>query len=1013
MRFNMFFRIVYSIFIHVVLMFGLCTKVLAQNSFEPYDIQTIQAEDATEINGFLSQDTDKLAFVTSGDWFSIDTNDLGAGVDAIIMRYAKEDPSSVNVDIRRGSLTGPIISSGEIDVTGGLNRYSEVIYQVDRLKGENELFFIFDGGGSVGHIDQLVFAQAQKNVLYANRANESSGVAENQSSIIDIKTDDWLRFRNVRMGNGFSKFSVKYTKDDTQNNHLSLHLDSPDGPIIGEIDLIPTDGSTSIINGNFENVQGLSNIYAKFSGPGVIANFDYISLESQPLSTELAMADAKAILGMEYFDENKFLKLTPGTYHTFRFNYTNVSYNPKIQFSYAYDGDEPKRLQIRKNQYLDQVLARIELPSTGSLDNYETHTIEIDPNSQGNYNLVFRFLGPEDVNIGNIKLIRIDESDDIKPPLGETRLENIVVDQFGYRPKMQKVAILRDGQVGRGSLEADYIAGNQIALVDEDTHEIVYTRAPVSYRNGATDSSSGDRVWSFDFSEFDTAGSYYVYDADNNARSASFEINENIYDDVLKEAFRTFVYQRSGFDKTAQIVGENYVDAASHTGPLQDSAARLYNRPRNRLRERDLHGGWYDAGDFKKYSNWTADYILGLLDAYHANPEAWPDDWNLPESGNNVPDILDEVRWGVEHLQRMQETASETNASRAGSVLSVLDSDDSVSPASANVENSFYGPATTSATFTSAAAYAFAASTFETLPNQAYQNLAISLRNSAITAYQWAENNPNVRFNNSENGVGNGNSEITEDYFLDAKHRIAAIYLYGLTQEQSYKTFVETNYTNSRLMTTLWASPYEVEEPNALLHYSTLDGITPNVGTAIKNKFNETMEYAGNARPALDADPYRAYIQEYAWGSNKQKSRKGHMFAQLVTYDLGERPDQENLDVAAGYLHYLHGVNPLGKVYLSNMDALGAERSVDEIYHRWFADESPWDNVNNSFGPPPGFLVGGPNQYYNGSLEIDQPPMKSYVETNSYLNGEQSWQLTENSNGYQIEYLKLLSKFVD
>ena len=95
------------------------------------------------------------------------------------------------------------------------------------------------------------------------------------------------------------------------------------------------------------------------------------------------------------------------------------------------------------------------------------------------------------------------------------------------------------------------------------------------------------------------------------------------------------------------------------------------------------------------------------------------------------------------------------------------------------------------------------------------------------------------------------------------------------------------------------------------------------------------------------------------------------------------------------------------------MSAFGAERSVDEIYHRWFANDTQWDNVNTSFGPPPGYLVGGPNQFYNGSLDINQPPMKSYVETNAYLNGEASWQLTENSNGYQIEYLKLLSQFVD
>ena len=105
-------------------------------------------------------------------------------------------------------------------------------------------------------------------------------------------------------------------------------------------------------------------------------------------------------------------------------------------------------------------------------------------------------------------------------------------------------------------------------------------------------------------------------------------------------------------------------------------------------------------------------------------------------------------------------------------------------------------------------------------------------------------------------------------------------------------------------------------------------------------------------------------------------------------------------------------MNPLGKVYLSNMNSLGAERSVDEFYHVWFGDGSEWDNVNSSFGPPPGFLVGGANQYYSGALDVNQPPMKSYIETNASSNNEKSWQFTENSNGYQIEYLRLLSQFV-
>ena len=99
-------------------------------------------------------------------------------------------------------------------------------------------------------------------------------------------------------------------------------------------------------------------------------------------------------------------------------------------------------------------------------------------------------------------------------------------------------------------------------------------------------------------------------------------------------------------------------------GPLQDANARRYNAPQDASTERDLRGGWYDAGDCNKYTSWTAGYVIGLLHAYAENPAVWTDDFNIPESGNGVPDLLDEVKWGVDHLVRMQ--------NGDGSVLSIV-----------------------------------------------------------------------------------------------------------------------------------------------------------------------------------------------------------------------------------------------------------------------------------------------------------------------------------------------------
>ena len=147
-------------------------------------------------------------------------------------------------------------------------------------------------------------------------------------------------------------------------------------------------------------------------------------------------------------------------------------------------------------------------------------------------------------------------------------------------------------------------------------------------------------------------------------------------------------------------------------------------------------------------------------------------------------------------------------------------------------------------------------------------------------------------------------------------------------------------------------------------------------------------------------------------------------------------------DLAAmGYLHYIHGVNPLGLVYLTNMKRAGAENSADRLYHTWFAHgDARWDKVTETTpGPPPGYLVGGPNPEYSldecctaafGSATfqcyhasafsmcndkyappLGQPEMKSYRNFNESW-PVNSWQVTEPSDAYQARYIQVLAAYV-
>jgi endoglucanase len=608
----------------------------------------------------------------------------------------------------------------------------------------------------------------------------------------------------------------------------------------------------------------------------------------------------------------------------------------------------------------------------------------------------------------------------------------IVVDQFGYTKNANKIAVLRSPKTGFDAISS-YTPGNNISLKNAVTNVVVYSAVPVVFKAGTTDAISGDKVWWFDFSAIQTAGTYYIIDDAANARSATFVIADTVYKNVLKAAVKTFYYQRAGFAKTAQYAGAAWADGASHVGPLQDKNCRIYNDKNNAATEKDLSGGWYDAGDYNKYTPWTANYIVSLLITYKENPALWTDDFNIPESGNGIPDLLDEIKWGMDWLLKMQQSN--------GASLCVMGLDYGSPPSSATGQSA-YGPVTTNATMRSAAAFALGAK-YLRQANPAYFGVyADTLQARAVRAYNWAIANPAVIFNNNtaangSEGLAAGNQETDSLGRFTAKMG-AALYLYDLTGNTAYLTLFENGMNTFPLLA--WGnyiSQYFQESQNLLFYYLTLPGINNTLASQIKTATLTAAKKSGDYLDAITSqtDPYRAFIKDYNWGSNQYKSDYGNFLWQLQYHNVEAANNTVYLKAAEEYLHYIHGVNPLQFVYLSSMGSYGAENNIKEFYHSWFADgSSKWDREGvSTYGPAPGFLTGGPNAFYTldgccpsgcGSAQnnaacnaasvtppLGQPPMKSYKDfnTNWPLN---SWQVTENSNGYQVAYIRLLSKYV-
>lgn len=604
--------------------------------------------------------------------------------------------------------------------------------------------------------------------------------------------------------------------------------------------------------------------------------------------------------------------------------------------------------------------------------------------------------------------------------------EFIKVDQFGYRTSDQKIAIIANPQTGFNDT-AQFTPGNSYQVRRWNDDGVIFSGNITAWNGGATQAQSGDKVWWFDFSSVTTPDDYYIYDVTNDVGSYRFTIGDCVYSTVMKAALRTYYYQRCRAAKSAPYADAGWTDVACHQGTKQDADCRLYSNP-TASTSKNLSGGWHDAGDYNKYVNFTWETLTNLLLAYEQNPSAFGDNNNIPESGNGIPDLLDEVKYELDWLLKMQQTD--------GSVLSIVGGG-GASPPSADVQFRRYGPASTSATLTAASVLALGAIQFKSTGIPSMKTYAKTLKIAAVNAWKWAKSHQNVYFYNT--GVIGAGEQETDDYGRLSRKVAAACYLYAYTGTASYKTSFDNNYNQIHLIQWSFAYPFEQPQQDALLYYTKLPGATATVKNTIINSYTNSMTTFDQNLPGFtnQADAYRAYMQDqnYVWGCNQWKCDQGIMFINMNKYNL-DAPNATNYtNAASGYLHGMHGVNPLTHVYLSNMSSYGAENSVLEFYHSWFSDGSVlWDRVGTStYGPAPGFVPGGPNPGYNWdgccpngcgspgnnalcySISIsppkDQPIQKSYKDFNNSwpIN---SWEVTENAIYSQSAYVRLLSNFI-
>ena len=223
----------------------------------------------------------------------------------------------------------------------------------------------------------------------------------------------------------------------------------------------------------------------------------------------------------------------------------------------------------------------------------------------------------------------------------------IKVDQFGYLPSATKVAVLSNPQTGFNATDA-YTPGTLLKVKTSPGGTTVYSAAPTAWNGGATHTQSGDQLWWFDFSSVTTPGTYIIADETHDLQSDVFTISGSVYNAVLTAAQRMLYYQRAGLAKTTAFAGANWTDSAAFLGTGQDTQARSVLDQGNAGTARDLQGGWVHGEDYGKYTLWGAQTVSALLTAYEQAPTLWTDTTGIPESGNGLPDLVDEVKWELE-----------------------------------------------------------------------------------------------------------------------------------------------------------------------------------------------------------------------------------------------------------------------------------------------------------------------------------------------------------------------------
>ncbi|MEG2330781.1 MAG: glycoside hydrolase family 9 protein [Bacteroides sp.] len=212
--------------------------------------------------------------------------------------------------------------------------------------------------------------------------------------------------------------------------------------------------------------------------------------------------------------------------------------------------------------------------------------------------------------------------------------EWIRINQLGYLPQSKKVAVF---------MSETPIDMQEFALIDVFTGETKRT-----FRTLRAGGSIGKMLCTYrlNFSDFEEPGTYCI--KVGNTVSPHFPINHQVYHGTADFLLHYMRQQRCGYNP--------FLKDSCHTHD-----GYIVYHPTKTGQHIDVRGGWHDATDYLQYTTTTANAIYQLLFAYQQNPEAFADAYNADghQGANGIPDIIDEAKWGLDWLNRMNPAKGE------------------------------------------------------------------------------------------------------------------------------------------------------------------------------------------------------------------------------------------------------------------------------------------------------------------------------------------------------------------